>query len=130
MDVREDGRNVARRADEQLDPADYGPDAAEEVTLPAEDVRRERRQVESANAEEDPDVLRDGGPTRNRGVITTTGGRKAGPASVHRRPRRPGGRVAPTTTGDATTGGTRTPAGGSTSDQSSQGSQVGNFTDR
>jgi hypothetical protein len=66
----------------------------------------------------DPDVLRDGGPTRNRGVGTTTGGRRAGPASVRRRPRATGGRVAPTTTGDATSGGMATPRGGTTSDQS------------
>ncbi|MFC4110402.1 hypothetical protein [Micromonospora zhanjiangensis] len=124
--MRED-RRPARGADEQLDPADYGPDAAEEVTLPAEDVRRERRLAEAIPADEDPDVLRDGGPTRNRGVATTTGGRRAGPASVHRRPRRG---AAPTTTGDATTGGSGTPAGGSTSDQSGEASQIGNFTDR
>ncbi len=52
------------------------------------------------------------GPTRTPGIRTTTGG-TAGPASV-RRVSRPG--AAPTTTGDATTGGTGTVTGGGTSD--------------
>lgn len=64
-----------------------------------------------------PDALRDGGPTRSGGGLTTTGG-TAGPASVRRvKDRNRGGqKVAPTTTGDATSGGMGTPAGGSTSD--------------
>lgn len=62
-------------------------------------------------------MLRDGGPTRSGGGLTTTGG-AAGPASVRRvKDRNRGGqKVAPTTTGDATSGGMGTPAGGSTSD--------------
>lgn len=117
----------------RVGPADYPPGAADEVTLPPSDERREAhaRDIDDpADADVDPVVLRDGGPTRNRGVATTTGGRRAGPASVHRRPRRPGGNVAPTTTGDATSGKFSTPAGGATSDEVSQASQVGNFTDR
>ena len=126
---RRSGKQVAR---DRAGGTDYGPGVAEEVTLPAGDEVREAqaRDVDDpADDRADPDVLRDGGPTRNRGTVTTTGGR-AGPASVRRRPRRPDGRVAPTTTGDATTGGLSTPAGGSTSDGASQASQVGNFTDR
>ncbi len=62
----------------------------------------------------DPDELRDGGPTRTGGMVTTTGG-TAGPASVRRVPRE-GENVAPTTTGDATSGGMQGGMGGSTSD--------------
>jgi hypothetical protein len=129
---QERSRDAVRRARDRVAGDDYGPDAAEEVTLPPGDElieAAERDLDDPADAQADPDTLRDGGPTRHRGVMTTTGGR-AGPASVRRRPRRPGGKVAPTTTGDATTGGLSTPAGGSTSDGASQASQVGNFTDR
>ena len=67
-------------------------------------------------ADTDLDQLRDGGPTESEGVVTTTGG-TAGPASVRRIPAAdPGGKVAPTTTGDAGSGGTTYPGGGSTSD--------------
>jgi hypothetical protein len=65
-------------------------------------------------AEVDPDVLRDGGPIESQGAATTTGG-TAGPASV-RRPARRG--AAPTTTGDATSGGMEPATGGATSDSS------------
>ncbi|GAB3155661.1 hypothetical protein GCM10027290_52250 [Micromonospora sonneratiae] len=122
--MREDDekRESRRRAVDRLGggDSDYAPGAAAEVTLPATDEWLEVQDQEEediANAAVDPEVLRDGGPTRNRGVITTTGG-SAGPASARRRPRAPGGNVAPTTTGDATTGGLSTPTGGSTSDQS------------
>jgi hypothetical protein len=123
---------VRRRVEDRVGGGDYGPGATEEVTLPPNDEWREaqERDIEDpADVAADPEVLRDGGPAPTRGVATTTGG-TAGPASVRRRPRPTGGKVAPTTTGDATTGGMRTPASGSTSDQSSQGSQVGNFNDR
>nr|MDT0659321.1 hypothetical protein [Micromonospora sp. DSM 115978] len=123
-------QDQARRARDRTTGDDYGPDAAEEVTLPPGDElieARGRDLDDPADARADPDVLRDGGPTRNRGVMTTTGGR-AGPASARRRPRRPGGKVAPTTTGDATTGGLSTPARSSTSDASSQANQGGNVT--
>lgn len=128
-----DSRDRAPETVTRVGPADYAPGAADEVTLPPSDERREahaRDLDDPADANADPDVLRDGGPTRHRGVATTTGGRRAGPASTHRRPRRPGGKVAPTTTGDATSGKFGTPAGGATSDQVSQANQVGNFTDQ
>ncbi|GAB2930638.1 hypothetical protein GCM10027280_17680 [Micromonospora polyrhachis] len=122
--MREDDekRESRRRAAERLGggDSDYAPGAAAEVTLPATDEWQEVQDHEEediADAAVGPEVLRDGGPTRNRGVVTTTGG-TAGPASVRRRPRAPGGDVAPTTTGDATTGGLGTPTGGATSDQS------------
>jgi hypothetical protein len=134
VDVRgeDERRESARQAEDRIGRGKYGPRAVEEVTLPV-DEGREAHELDiedPADGARDPDVLRDGGPTRNRGVITTTGGRKAGPASVRRRPRPPGGNVAPTTTGDATTGGMNTPASGSTSDKSGQARQIGNFTDK
>ncbi|WP_422774823.1 hypothetical protein ACN28C_26885 [Plantactinospora sp. WMMC1484] len=129
----EDGRRKsARRTEDRIGPGKYGPGAVEEVTLPVDEGREahERDIEDPADRARDVDVLRDGGPTRNRGVSTTTGtGRRAGPANVRRQPRRPGGKVAPTTTGDATTGGINPSAAGSTSDASGQARQIGNFTD-
>jgi hypothetical protein len=66
----------------------------------------------------DLDELRDGGPTRTPGAMTTTGG-SAGPASVRRRVQ-PG--AAPTTTGAAGSGGMHAPIGGATSDATTTGS--------
>jgi len=65
----------------------------------------------------DLDELRDGGPTRTPGAMTTTGG-TAGPASTGRR-FTPG--AAPTTTGDAGSGGTDAPIGGGYSDATTRG---------
>ncbi|SBT37161.1 hypothetical protein [Micromonospora auratinigra] len=130
-DIRQD---AARRAEERVAGGVYGEGALDEVTVPQTDVQRMIQDADPddpAHARVDPQVLRDGGPTRGQGAVTTTGG-TAGPASarrVARQPERHRGKVAPTTTGDATTGGLSTPAGGSTSDASSSGSQVGNFTD-
>ena len=67
----------------------------------------------------DLDELRDGGPTDTPGAMTTTGG-SAGPASIRRRARPD---AAPTTTGDAGSGGMRTPLGGATSDNTTGGNQ-------
>ncbi|MEW2383914.1 hypothetical protein AB0873_17765 [Micromonospora sp. NPDC047707] len=133
--MREDDvRNeAARRAEERIAGGGYGEGALDEVTVPQTDVQRviqDEDPGDPAHVRVDPQVLRDGGPTRGQGAVTTTGG-TAGPASarrVARQPERHRGKVAPTTTGDATTGGLSTPAGGSTSDQSSTASQVGNFT--
>ncbi|SCL48248.1 hypothetical protein GA0070604_1659 [Micromonospora eburnea] len=127
-------QDAARRAEERIAGGVYGEGALDEVTVPQTDVLRviqEEDPDDPARVPIDPNVLRDGGPTRGQGAVTTTGG-TAGPASarrVARQPERHRGKVAPTTTGDATTGGLSTPAGGSTSDASSSGSQVGNFTD-
>ncbi|MEQ4303072.1 hypothetical protein ABNF97_17040 [Plantactinospora sp. B6F1] len=126
-------RESARRSEDRIGGGKYRPGAVEEVSLPVDGVREahERDIEDSTDRAADPDVLRDGGPTRNRGVSTTTGtDRRAGSANVRRQPRRPGGKVAPTTTGDATTGGTNPPAAGSTSDASGPTPQIGNFTDR
>ncbi len=106
-----------RRDDPILDSA-YGPGALDEVTDPqgttgaaADDETRS-----TLPAETDLDELRDGGPTRSGGAVTTTGG-TAGPASTHRLTNRDRGeKVAPTTTGDAGSGGMTYPASGPTSD--------------
>ncbi|MBO4205751.1 hypothetical protein [Micromonospora echinofusca] len=134
--MREDDvtREAARRAEQRIAGGHYGPGALDEVTVPQTDERRVLQETDvddPADVDIDPEVLRDGGPTRGQGAVTTTGG-TAGPASVRRIARSPEKHpeVAPTTTGDATTGGMSTPARGSTSDQSSEASQVGNFTDR
>ncbi|MCO1616638.1 MULTISPECIES: hypothetical protein [Micromonospora] len=130
-DMRQD---AARRAEQRVAGGVYGEGALDEVTVPQTDVERMRQELDPddpADVPVDPTVLRDGGPTRGQGAVTTTGG-TAGPASVRRVARQPEkhpGKVAPTTTGDAGTGGLSTPAGGSTSDNSSTGAQVGNFTD-
>ncbi|MEU8262457.1 hypothetical protein AB0C02_17720 [Micromonospora sp. NPDC048999] len=134
--MREDDmrQEAARRAEERIAGGVYAKGAVDEVTVPQTDVLRviqEEDPDDPAHVPVDPNVLRDGGPTRGQGAVTTTGG-TAGPASarrVARQPERHRGKVAPTTTGDATTGGLSTPAGGSTSDASSSGAQVGNFTD-
>ncbi|MEU8071426.1 hypothetical protein [Micromonospora sp. NPDC049151] len=129
-DMRQD---AARRAEQRVAGGVYGEGALDEVTVPQTDVERMRQEVDPddpADVPVDPTVLRDGGPTRGQGAVTTTGG-TAGPASVRRVARQPEkhpGKVAPTTTGDASTGGLSTPAGGSTSDNSATGAQVGNFT--
>jgi hypothetical protein len=97
----------------------YGADALDEITDPRSDLRPVADEPDlrsTVPADTDLDELRDGGPTRTKGVMTTTGG-TAGPASVRRVPAEdPGGKVAPTTTGDAGSGGTSFPGGGSTSD--------------
>jgi hypothetical protein len=127
-------RESDQRAEDRLLAGVYGEDALDEVNTPPADVQRVLQQEDpdsSPAVPVDPGVLRDGGPTRGQGAVTTTGG-TAGPASarrVARQPERHPGTVAPTTTGDATTGGLSTPAGGSTSDQSSPASHTGTFTD-
>jgi hypothetical protein len=82
-----------------------------------DDIERDR--------EVELEELRNGGPTRTGGMVTTTGG-TAGPASI-RRPTNPD--AAPTTTGDATSGGMATPVRTSTSDASGGGTEAGDFTD-
>lgn len=127
-------RESARKTEERLLAGVYGEDALNEVNARPADEQRVIQQEDPGDPADipiDPNVLRDGGPTRGQGAVTTTGG-TAGPASVRRlarQPERHPGTVAPTTTGDATTGGLSTPAGGSTSDQSSSASQIGGFTD-
>ncbi|OZV80858.1 hypothetical protein CA850_11855 [Micromonospora echinospora] len=132
--VSESMRESARRTEERLLAGVYGEDTLNEVNSPPSDVQQQLQREDPGDPADvpiDPEVLRDGGPTRGQGAVTTTGG-TAGPASVRRiarQPERHPGTVAPTTTGDATTGGLSTPAGSSTSDQSSAASQVGGFTD-
>ncbi|MEU7844318.1 hypothetical protein AB0B39_25535 [Micromonospora sp. NPDC049114] len=123
--MREDDmrQEAARRAEDRITDSVYGKGAVDEVTLPRTDIESEIQRVDPmdpAHERIDPQVLRDGGPVGGQGAVTTTGG-TAGPASVRRvarQPERHPGKVAPTTTGDATTGGLSTPTGGGTSDQS------------
>ncbi len=131
----DDTRNeAARRAEERIAGGVYGEGVLDEVTVPQTDVQRviqDEDPDDPAHVRVDPQVLRDGGPTRGQGAITTTGG-TAGPAStrrVARQPERHPGKVAPTTTGDATTGGLSTPTSGSTSDASGPGVHVANLSD-
>ena len=125
MIVREDDmrQDAARQAEDRIAGGVYGKGAVEEVTVPRTDVESQIQRddpFDPAKERIDPQVLRDGGPVGGQGAVTTTGG-TAGPASVRRvarQPERHPGTVAPTTTGDATTGGLSTPMGGGTSDQS------------
>ncbi|NJP35297.1 hypothetical protein [Micromonospora thermarum] len=133
--MREDDmRNeAARRAEERIAGGVYGEGVLDEVTVPQTDVQRviqDEDPDDPAHVRVDPQVLRDGGPTRGQGAITTTGG-TAGPASVRRvarQPERHPGKVAPTTTGDAGTGGLSTPTSGSTSDQSGPATHIANVS--
>lgn len=98
----------------------------DEVTVPRTEPDARARQHDlddPADVPVDPETLRNGGPTRGPGALTTRervplSDRPGGP----RGPRPPAGigkrgmRVAPTTTGDATSGGMTTSTGGSTSD--------------
>lgn len=95
------------------------------------DARPDEQQIElpdelssTIDANTDPEALRNGGPTRTPGVMTTTGG-TAGPNSFRPRPHHPDGvKVAPTTTtGDATTGGMDMTDRASTSDASTNASE-------
>ncbi|PYC64344.1 hypothetical protein C7C45_30410 [Micromonospora arborensis] len=119
-DMRQD---AARQAEDRIAGGVYGKGAVEAVTVPRTDVESQIQRDDPddpAKVRVDPQVLRDGGPVGGQGAVTTTGG-TAGPASVRRvarQPERHPGKVAPTTTGDATTGGLSTPMSGGTSDQS------------
>ncbi|MBQ1016557.1 hypothetical protein KBX71_01610 [Micromonospora sp. D93] len=123
--MREDERrqDAAREAEDRIAGGVYGKGALDEVRVPRTDVESQIQRedpFDPAKERIDPQVLRDGGPVGGQGAVTTTGG-TAGPASVRRvarQPERHPGTVAPTTTGDATTGGLSTPMGGGTSDQS------------
>ncbi|MET8087987.1 hypothetical protein [Micromonospora sp. NPDC005237] len=130
--MREDDmrQEAARRAENRIAGGVYGEGALDEVTLPPTDIESQIQRddpLDPAHERVDPQVLRDGGPVGGQGAVTTTGG-TAGPASVRRvarQPERHPGKVAPTTTGDATTGGLSTPMGGSTSDQSTSATGPG-----
>ncbi len=89
-----------------------------------------------ADAAVETGKLRDGGPTRTPGAMTTTGGtggnarrpRPAPPPGRNVAPGRRGptgnaGKVAPTTTGDATSGGMNTPTGAATTSDATTGAE-------
>lgn len=92
-------------------------EVAEEVTVPPTDPVREAKERDlddPAHVDVDPEEWRQGGPTRSPGAVTTTGG-SAGPASVRRTA---DDEAAPTTPGDATSGGMEPPSSGTASDAS------------
>jgi hypothetical protein len=128
---RQEQRPIGDKTKQVIDEyGEYGPGFLDEITLPQDEARQAREAAELHDVADhmiDPQVLRDGGPTDRRGMVTTTGG-KAGPASVHpahdRTPKGPG-KVANPPTGDATSGGMGTPVGGSTSDATTAGSVGG-----
>jgi hypothetical protein len=97
---------------------DYGPGALDEPTTYRPEKGDDDPGLSSTlDPSTDTEQLRDGGPPPEHGVLTTTGG-TAGPNSFRPHPRSGPG-VAPTTTGDATTGAMETPVDGYTSDASS-----------
>ncbi|WP_425435449.1 hypothetical protein [Micromonospora pattaloongensis] len=123
-------RNSANRGDDPINHGEYEPGAVNDVVEPpADPFSEEKRQdpYDPADARVDPEVLRNGGPTRAGGAVTTTGG-TAGRASVRRVARR-GRDVAPTTTGGAETGGMQTPARGNMTDTNTPAPTSGVFTD-
>jgi hypothetical protein len=125
---------MSREQDDPIHRDIYSENVLDEITDPPTDPVSEakRRDVDDpADVPIDPEEWRNGGPTRTPGVQTTTGGRRAGPASRSKaRPPRQGKKVAPTTTGDATSGGFDSPIRTSTSDATTGAAEAGNFTDR
>ena len=70
-------QDAARRAEQRVAGGVYGEGALDEVTVPQTDVERMRQELDPddpADVPVDPTVLRDGGPTRGQGAVTTTGG--------------------------------------------------------
>ncbi|HEX8343702.1 MAG TPA: hypothetical protein VF657_03010 [Actinoplanes sp.] len=120
-----DPRTEEQRVVAEIGHGAYGPGVLDEPTQPrADHGDDEGDELKSTlPASTDTEVLRDGGPHLTPGVMTTTGG-TAGPASFPRRTNHPDGvKVAPTTTGDATTGGMDTVDGSTTSDASTNSVQ-------
>ncbi|GAA0800344.1 hypothetical protein [Spirilliplanes yamanashiensis] len=118
----QDDRTSQQRVESELRHGAYGDQVLDDSTDTPEGAPQSPADVpelkSTIDADVDPEVLRNGGPTRTPGMMTTTGG-NAGPNSIKRHPNRPtdGTKVANTTTGDATTGGFTSEAGG-TSDAS------------
>ncbi|WP_117209190.1 hypothetical protein [Allorhizocola rhizosphaerae] len=73
-----------------------------------------------ADRELEKEERRDGGPSETPGMMTTTGG-KAGTSMRVKPGRKNPGKTAPTTTGDAGSGGMNPPTSGTTSSNSSGG---------
>lgn len=124
--------DAQQRVENEIGHGAYGPGALDEVTVPRADPVREAKDRDlddPAHVRVDPEDLLNGGPTRTPGMLTTTGG-TAGPASVNTRPAHPEGvKVAPTTTGDAHSGGMGTPVRSTTSDATTGGVDAGGFVD-
>jgi hypothetical protein len=124
-------RPIGRKTELTIDQTGlYAPGFLDEITEPQDEARQARETADRQDVADhpiDPQILRDGGPTERRGMVTTTGG-NAGPASVHpyhdRQPQGPG-KVANPPTGDATSGGMGTPVGGAVSDATTAASVGG-----
>jgi hypothetical protein len=103
VDVREnDIRESIRRAEERHTAGAYGEGALDEVTVPPNDVQRviqDEDPGDPADVPIDPPALRDGGPTRGQGAITTTGGTAGASAAGRAAAGTASGKVAPTTGG-------------------------------
>ncbi len=119
-----DAKQEQQRVESELGHGAYGDDLLDGSASPSPERRPDSLDdapelKSTIDADVDPEVLRNGGPTRTPGMMTTTGG-NAGPNSIKRHPNRPtdGTKIAPTTTGDATTGGFTSGSGGTTSDNS------------
>jgi hypothetical protein len=118
----EGGRTRRRRDQDPIGHGAYGPGALDEVTEPPADAGTEARQrdiEDVADVAVDPDALLTGGPTRAEGKQTPARDPLRMPRERAGQPQRGRGKVAPTTTGDATTGGMRAQADTSTSDNAS-----------
>lgn len=128
-----DGRRAARRAaQDPVGHGGYGQGALDEVTEPPTDAGTEARLRDiddPADVRVDPDALRDGGPTRAEGKMTAARDPRSMARDRPGEPQRGQGKVAPTTTGDATSGG-RQRADGSTSDNASGANSAGELPDR
>jgi hypothetical protein len=118
-----EGRRAERRRDQ--DPVGhgaYGPGALDEVTEPPTDAGTEARLRDIddvADVTVDPDALLNGGPTRSEGKQTAARDPLSMPRERAGQPQRGQGKIAPTTTGDATSGGMHERADTSTSDNAS-----------
>lgn len=116
--------DAQQRVENEIGHGAYGPGALDEITVPRTDpvrAAKDRDVFDPAPVDVDPEELRNGGPVRTPGMMTTTGG-TAGPASINpRAPRNTGPNVAPTTTGDAHSGGLDTPVAGRTTSDATTG---------
>ena len=106
-----------RKVEQEIFGSDYGVGVRDEPSTSRPEKGDDDPGLSSTiPAGTDTDQLRNGGPQGMPGVMTTTGG-TAGPNSFKTRSRT-GEFVAPTTTGDATTGAMQTPIDGNTRDAS------------
>lgn len=131
------GPDPTGRRQDPIGGGEYGPGALDEVTDPPTDpgrVAQETDVEDVADVRVDPQQLLDGGPTRSEGLVTPGGRPDTGASQPTdneirgtRKQRGRRGKVAPTTTGDATGGGMHETAEGYNIDNSSGASSGGEF---